>query len=187
MSDYKSLRIKKSNELEAAICSVPKDLYQWNNPVESKQSSVQNRTNEIMSPKTSSVSSISSPFTSARRQAPSFPAPPTRVKPLQSTLKLKRPNSLRDFEKSVPSNRLRQLSSAQPNAAAAAGSNEFNSNFDLLIVEDLSDSSWSDFNTRPKSMANTDRPYLSTGRRKSPGPASFREVSDREAELVKII
>lgn len=66
-----------------------------------------------------------------------------------------------------------------------------NQDFDLLIVEDLSDSSWSDFSgsNRPsKSMSNQkDRPYLNSGRRKSPGPASFRDVSDREAELVNFL
>lgn len=209
MSDYKSMRIKKTNELDAAISSVPKDLYQWSSSssgAESKRSSLsqqqqQQRTSaadDASSISSVSSTSLSSSTTSHRRQMstmmtpPSFPAPPARVKPLQSTLKLNRPNSLKDFEKmtggaSTTNHRRttrRELSSAQP-IPSSSNLNYNNQEFDLLVVEDLSDSSWSDFNSRPKSMTNSDsRPYLNSGRRKSPGPASFREVSDREAELV---
>lgn len=186
MSDYKSMRIKKTHELEAAISSVPKDLYQWNKPADSssKRSSLGGTRG---ADDTSSMSSLPSPSMRRQQHAPSFPAPPARIKPLQSTLKLKRPNSLKDLDKSASSGvRTRPLNSAQPITSANTNNNTITSpnDYDLLIIEDLSDSSWSDFNSRPKSVNNTDRPYLNTGRKKSPGPASFRDVSDREAEIV---
>lgn len=167
MSDYRSMRIKKTIELEEAISNVRKDLYEWK-PADSSSS-------------TSSKLSISSRdgTSSALRTAqttPSFPAPPTRVKPLQTALKLKRTNSLKDLGK-------------PPVLRPLTGPQSIHKDFDLLIIEDLSDSSSNDFNSRPKPVANSERPYLNTVRRhlESPVPASFRDPSDREAELVNYI
>lgn len=178
MSDYKSLRLKKTKELEAAISSFRKDLYEWKAP-------------ENIAPKRSLNSNNDT--SSSRRQTPNFPAPPARIKPIQSTLSLKRTNSLKDLASPNSSaSSSRPLTSATPKSGKKSSGDPSR----IIIVEDLSDSSLNDFEdvvfSRPAissaltAQAN-DRPYLNTARGNmlaSPRPATFRDPSDREAELV---
>ena len=177
MSYYKSLRLKKTKELEAAISSFRKDLYEWKAP-------------ENIAPKRSLNNNDAS---SSRRQTPNFPAPPARIKPIQSTLSLKRTNSLKDLASPNSSaSSSRPLTSATPKSVKKSSGDPSR----IIIVEDLSDSSLNDFEdvvfSRPAissaltALAN-DRPYLNTARGNmlaSPRPATFRDPSDREAELV---
>jgi hypothetical protein len=174
MSDYKSMRMKKNRELEEALTNVKKDLYDWKPP-----------TTNLFKPSINKDVTSQNQLNRQPSATPLFPAPPTRIKSLESTLKLKRTNSLKDLAKHA--NRIRPLSGVGTNKKPSLGFVDSD-----LLVEDLDhERSTNEFvisfgpDFRGDDGPSTDRPYLNTTRTvATPGPASFRDASDRESDLV---
>lgn len=154
-ADYKNMRLKKIAELEAAISNVPKNLYEWKGGAEALSTKA----------KTASLSSMIRPT--------NFSELPARVKPLRSTLKtLKRTNSLKEGGDNEETIRL---------FTSAVVRNRCTDE-NLRIVEDLSDMSSDELSNNQR--IKSEPIYFNKFRQKSGGQASFRNVSDKEAELV---